>query len=303
MIRAFEVSKDENLLEYGRLLWQRKISHIIQEAGDVQIVAVADASQVEEALRLYGQWQSGEIKPSENDSADVGSWFRGAGSGKGLYAAFFQTPLTFSLIILCSILFIFTEILANRQLMNSLLFPSFARGGTLYLEQIVSDMTLNQFVRMFTPSILHGGTGIVWMNYMHIIFNMLWLWELGRCIETKQKSWQLALVILFVSLVSNWSQYIMMGGSQFVGMSGVITGLLGYILLWKLVYPQRGISMPSPILMFLLFFIIVIAVVDTFLNYSVGMSFIADTAHIAGLIAGALVGLLTAFISRLRSRQ
>lgn len=286
MIHAFDVSKDENLLEYGRLLWQRKISHIIQDAGDVQIIAVADASQVNEALRLYGQWQSGEIKPEEGKDSGISVWFNRSAMSNGLFAAFMQTPLTIALIIICITIAMLTLMFDVTDLFNMLLFPDFTRGSTTFnVDRVIDNFTFVQFLKMFTPALLHGG-------YIHLIFNMLWMWEFGKCIEKQQPSWVLFLVIAFLAFMSNTAQYFASASNNFVGISGVVAGLMGYIAMWKLIDPKKGITLPTSILMFMLIMIIAMAVID--------LGFIADTAHVAGLISGAVLGLVMAAQSRIR---
>ena len=50
--------------------------------------------------------------------------------------------------------------------------------------------------RLVTPIFLHFG-------WVHLIFNMLWLWELGRRIEYAVGSLHLLTVILFIGIASN----------------------------------------------------------------------------------------------------
>ena len=124
---------------------------------------------------------------------------------------------------------------------------------------------------------------------------MLWTWEFGRCIEARQRTWVFALVILAIAFVANWAQYFQQGSNLFVGISGVVAGLMGYIAMWKLIDPEKGIALPSSILIYMLVMIVVMALID--------LDFIADTAHVAGLIAGAVIGAVMALISRLSRKS
>ena len=53
--------------------------------------------------------------------------------------------------------------------------------------------------RLITPVFLHG-------SFLHILFNMLWLWMLGRQVEERTKKWQYISVSLIIGVVSNTLQ-------------------------------------------------------------------------------------------------
>jgi len=137
---------------------------------------------------------------------------------------------------------------------------------------------------MISPMLLHGGI-------IHLAFNMLWLWEFGRRIEAVQASWSLLVLIFFIALVSNTVQYLYGGSIYFGGMSGVVYGLFSYIWMWQLFDPKKNLSLPGPLIFFLLLSLVVITVIN--------LDFIADEAHIGGLLTGVVYGAFTATISRL----
>ena len=62
----------------------------------------------------------------------------------------------------------------------------------------------------------------------HLLFNMMWLIQMGRVLESTLKPWQYALFMLGAAVVGSCSE--MMLGSQGVGMSGVVYAMFG--LLW-----------------------------------------------------------------------
>lgn len=64
--------------------------------------------------------------------------------------------------------------------------------------------------------------------WWHLLFNMMWLVQLGRVLETTLKPWQYALFMLCAAIVSSCSE--MMLGNDGVGMSGVVYAMFG--LLW-----------------------------------------------------------------------
>jgi len=50
--------------------------------------------------------------------------------------------------------------------------------------------------RLFTPCLLHR-------DFLHILFNMAWLWVLGKQIEQRLKRWKMILLIIVIGVVSN----------------------------------------------------------------------------------------------------
>lgn len=98
-------------------------------------------------------------------------------------------------------------------------------------------------------------------------------------------------LVLVIALVSNTVQYLYGGSIYFGGMSGVVYGLFGYIWMWQLFYPQKGLSLPGALIFFLLLTLVIMTAIN--------LEFIADEAHIGGLLAGVLYGAVTATIGRM----
>jgi GlpG protein len=145
-----------------------------------------------------------------------------------------------------------------------------------------------QVWRLFTPCLLHGG-------FLHILFNMLWLWMLGRQVEQRVKIWQYVLITLIIGVVSNTFQYLM-SGPIFLGYSGVITGLAGFIWMRQKLAPWEGYPLQRGTLIFLMVFIfgmLILQTVSFFMVRFQAVNFpmnIANTAHISGFITGVILG-------------
>ncbi|MEI6242721.1 MAG: rhomboid family intramembrane serine protease [Chlamydiota bacterium] len=147
--------------------------------------------------------------------------------------------------------------------------------------------------RIFTPSFMHVG-------FFHILFNMLWLWALGRQIEKRILGFRFVLLVFLLAAVSNTAQYFM-GGAAFFGFSGVVTGLGGFIFERQRIAPWEGYPLSKLAIGFLGFYIILLVVLEFFL-FSVQMmglglfsSKIANTAHITGAICGILLAKIPFF--------
>ena len=74
--------------------------------------------------------------------------------------------------------------------------------------------------------------------WWHLLFNMMWLVQLGRVLETTLKPWQYALFMLCAAVVSSCSE--MMIGSEGVGMSGVVYAMFGLLWAGRGAHPSWG---------------------------------------------------------------
>ena len=126
-----------------------------------------------------------------------------------------------------------------------------------------------QVWRLITPIFLH-------FNLLHILFNLLWLRDLGGALEPRIGTLKLMVMVLSIAAVSNVAQYAISGPS-FGGMSGIVYALLGYIWIKGKLDPGAGMALhPSTVTMMLAWFV---------LGFT-GMLHIANTVHAVGLGMG-----------------
>ncbi len=137
------------------------------------------------------------------------------------------------------------------------------------------------FWRLLTPVFLHFGLA-------HIVFNMLWLWQLGGPLERRLGSPELLTLIVVVGVLSNLAQYFFKPESLFGGMSGVVYALLGYFWMQGRFNPRFGMALRQPIVIMMLIWFVVcwLGVVGN----------IANMAHTAGLILGVFWGFISAYV-------
>ena len=88
-----------------------------------------------------------------------------------------------------------------------------------YLGTSFPEIRAGQVWRLVTPIFLHAGV-------LHLVFNMLWLYQLGGQIEAQESSGYFAVMVLVLAVICNTGQYVV-SGPLFIGMSGVVYGLLG----------------------------------------------------------------------------
>ncbi len=131
-----------------------------------------------------------------------------------------------------------------------------------------------QIWRLLTPIFLH-------FSFLHLLFNMLWLKDLGKIVEFFYGDLFFIFFVIVVGVLSNVCQYYFSGPS-FGGMSGVVYGLFGLIWSSKKLNPDGIFSLPKrdTLLMIGWFFI-------CFTNI---FGPIANIAHGIGLGLGVMTG-------------
>ena len=286
MFNVLSVSRTTDLAEFSRLLWQRKISHRIQEHGDQQLLLIADPKLAAPALALFQEWQRGAVKPAAQDTTSAGDLFNMSEFTNGMLRAFLKAPFTLVLILVCIALLFLAPLDRPSDLTWQLLYPDFSYGTrTIVLERVLQNFSVVQFFKMLSPILLHGGL-------IHLAFNMMWLWELGSRIEKSQSTLTMVITVVVLGLISNTIQYLYGGGNNFGGMSGVVYGLFAYIWMWQLFDPRAGLGLPGSLIIFMLLSLVIMTML--------GLSMIANAAHLGGFLAGILYGAITATLSRIK---
>lgn len=154
--------------------------------------------------------------------------------------------------------------------------------------------------RLISPTFLHR-------DFLHILFNMAWLWILGAQIEERTNKLKMLLFVVIVAVVSNIAQYVM-SGPFFLGFSGVVVGMVGFIWMRQRIAPWEGYPLNKPTVIFILLFVLamfileVVAAVLQLLAITDMSPNIANTAHIIGGLVGMGLGRLSLF-SRKQGRQ
>jgi len=160
------------------------------------------------------------------------------------------------------------------------------------------DIRKGEVWRLFTPILLH-------FNFLHLLFNMSWLWMLGRQIENRLGKMRLLLLTLAIALISNIAQYLMTG-PLFLGYSGVVVGMVTFIWMRQKMAPWEGYPLPKSTTLFLMVFVLAILVLG-FLAFILQMTHliegspnIANTAHIVGGIVGICLAKMPYFSRKVR---
>jgi GlpG protein len=178
--------------------------------------------------------------------------------------------VTVTLIGICVAVSLMSGLGANEAVLRPLLI---AEPGYPMFAQIASG----QLWRLVTPMFVHFGI-------LHIIFNMMWLWDLGRALEYLKSRAFLVVFVLVSGVAANVAQYVITGQPVFGGMSGVVYALLGYVWIQGRYNPSFGFALhQSTVIMMLAWFVIC---------WTGIVGPIANWAHTAGLVIGVAWGFI-----------
>jgi GlpG protein len=196
------------------------------------------------------------------------------------------TPLTWGLIALCIAVAVLTHLGEERQMVAMLTIanpfePVHVRLVTLFGRTFQwLALPWSEPWRMITPVLVH-------FNGLHILFNMLWLRDLGRVIEMAHGARYLAAFVLVSGVLSNIAQFQLGQSAFFAGMSGVVYGLLGLIWARSRFDPRIGYGISRFTVQFMLLWLA--------LGF-LGDFGVANWCHLFGLLTGVVWGWINARI-------
>lgn len=192
-------------------------------------------------------------------------------------------PLTFALIAISVIVALYSKMgSATEPIMRLFMTDFMVEGSFMGWHPGLPEIRHGELWRLITPIFIHFGV-------MHILFNMLWLRDLGSMIEARQSTGRLALLVVVIGVCSNLAQYYY-SGPVFGGMSGVVYGLLGYIWIRGKFDPGSGLFLhPQTVIMMLIWFVAC---------FTPLVPHVANTVHAVGLV----IGIVWGYLSSLRYR-
>ena len=155
------------------------------------------------------------------------------------------------------------------------------------ISSFLPEVRAGEVWRLITPIFLH-------VDIMHIVFNMMWLVQFGRFIESRLGGAKLLAFVLAIGIGSNLAEYLWKQ-PNFGGMSGVNYGLFGYLWMKAKFGRDPGWELnPQTVQLMLMWMVIC---------YTGMLGPVANAAHTVGLMIGALLGIASARIVPWLERQ
>ncbi|MBI5774671.1 MAG: rhomboid family intramembrane serine protease [Verrucomicrobia bacterium] len=192
------------------------------------------------------------------------------------YRSYRAGTLSISLILACVGVAVLSNFGKDKASIGALFITEVVVDGG-YLKWIpgLQEIRHGEVWRLFTPALIHFG-------FMHLLFNMMWLFTLGSLIEDRLSSARLALLVVVIAVVSNFAQYLVDGRPTFGGMSGVVYGLFGYVWMRGKFDPASGLFVSQQdVVMMLIWFAVC---------FTGWVGPIANTVHATGLGLGVAWG-------------
>jgi GlpG protein len=235
---------------------------------------------------LYARWRRGEALPEIENTQRYRLVARSRFEPG-------RVPLTCLLIVLSIAGYLIAEFDRDLRLLPWLTFfpfqvnPSLGDVSLVEGTQIQFSLPVREYWRLITPIFLH-------FSPLHIVFNMLWLWDLGGRVERVQGRWRLFGIVLLIGMGSNIAQATFAQVAIFGGMSGVIYGLLGYSWTWGALRRDPALHVPTPIVVMMVVWLLICMVGFTEM---LGLGSIANAAHVGGLVLGLILGVGAALMA------
>lgn len=258
--------------ELRQALWHHRIGHRITDETDGQLLWIADPRQLDALKALVERWQQGAplvLQQSEKHSRTM----------THSLAYLKQVPVTALMIAISLVVFALIGVFGDQLIVTLTIVPIGISGGELVFGTLTQTLSSGHVWRLLSPAFLHFG-------WMHLIFNLMWVWYFGRQIEALQGSRTMLLLLIVAGIGANIAQY-MTGTVLFGGMSGVVYALLAHVWLMSRRVPQSGFFVPQMLVVFMLGWMVFTM---TDMAGSVGFGNVANEAHLGGLLVGLVTG-------------
>ncbi len=281
---------------FANMLFVRGIKNQIERGGGAWTVWVEQEDRLDEARELLDKFVAGELDEAQEQAVveaeqqrlreklaeeeartnyiDVGArWRSESFLSRGI------APLTAALIAISVVTYVAAKLSGDRAATQRFFITHVTineRARTIEWQRGLPEIRSGQVWRLLTPIFLHFG-------FIHILFNLMWLKDLGSLIERRQSMPLLLALVVGTGVASNLAQYAW-AGPHFGGMSGVVFGLLGYIWVRGRCDPKSGYHLDRRTVTWMGIWLV--------LGMTGVVGGIANAAHVVGLLVGMAWGFL-----------
>lgn len=269
------------------------IRNEIERDGSTWLIWILDEEQVADAQARLERFRTNPnaaeflaagaqaAKAREAEARDLADYKKRVRTGKSLFpklGGYGVGPLTFGLICACVMVAVYSRLGKDSEFVRKLLLADPEYASHTFLAQVRAG----EFWRLFSPAFIHFGM-------LHLLFNMMWLYQLGCMIEARQGTLIFALLVAVTDVGPMIGQYLVLGPGYVGGMSGVVYGLAGYVWMRGKYDRASGLFLDRQNIQWLLIWLVVC--------YTGAVGNVANTAHLAGLIIGVVWGRVSAWFA------
>lgn len=270
-------------------LWRHKIAHQIVSKQGHNELWIMDPQQLPTVRSLFTVWQQDPTSLQHADFQPVVTLSKP--SQHGFVSQVKSAPVTSIVLVLTALVAVLTQLGSDLVSVGYFSISPFEiRNGQIYFFTLSQVIDKHEYWRFFSPALLH-------FSVLHIVFNTLWIWDIGGKLERIVGSIAWTLGVVCIAVLSNVLQYEIGGNPLFGGLSGVVYGVIGFA--WLLPF----LSKHWPILIskqLMAFFAVWLVVGYTPFPEMVGLGSIANTAHTIGLVSGLVLGIIYWLITKHR---
>ena len=241
------------------------------------------ADAISKAQQIISEKKQQRVQATRNVKTGR-TLFRGGpmGAGGGI------PPVTLTLLVLASLVSLLTNFmrpgehnLLGKTILEEMEFVShddyFKKGKC----DPAASLKKGELWRVITPMFPHGNT-------FHLLFNILAMIQLGRIVERMEGTFRYVLLVILTGVFSSLLQGLLperfFGFPFFGGLSGVVYGVFGFLLVKTYLRPEMGIRLSQTSVMIMLGWLA--------LGFTNQMGPIANMAHLGGLLGGAFIAFL-----------
>lgn len=295
-----QLPSEQQARVFGDHLVANQIRNEVEEDGGVWVVWIKDEEQVADARARLERFladpgaaefqaahsEATRIKAAEaEDLANYRQRVRNRRSVFPKFGGYGVGVLTYGLMVGCVSVAVASELGNNLDWVRKLVLADPERADGTFLPEVRAG----EYWRLLSPIFLHFGP-------VHLLFNLMWLFQLGCMIEARRGVGTLAALVVVTGTVPLLAQYVvnLLTGPGYVGgMSGVIYGLAGFAWMRGRKDRTSGVHLEHTSWVILLIWL--------GLCFTGWLGRIANTAHFAGLVVGLVWGWVSANHARRRS--
>ena len=291
-----QLSSETQAQTFGDHLVAHKIRNEIEADGGLWVIWIKDEEQVADAKARLERFlanpeapefqsartQAARVKAAEaEDLANYQQRLRNRRNVFPKFGGYGVGVLTYGLIALCVVVAILSKLGYDTEFVCKLVLADPTRADGTFLPEVRAG----EYWRLLTPIFIHFGP-------LHLVFNMMWLFQLGCMIEARRSVSTLAALVIVTGTLPMVAQYLVSGPGLVGGMSGVVYGLAGFVWLRGKKDPASGVGLDPQSWIIMMIWLV--------LCMTGAMGRIANTAHFAGLVIGLIWGWISAYFARRR---